>query len=226
MATYTLRNRLNSISGGIHGQFFSFWGRSGSGSVAAAILLLTACSAQEDVVFQNSDADIIAFSIQTPTRAANSFGAYSIPDQFRVMAFNGTTNYFQACDNASGVSSSTGIDLMTLSDAGLWTGTVRYWPSNMPDDWTGLTFVAFVDEDNPDGSSTFGYSTTDDGCLEASFLNYEVNPDISRQGDLMYAVAKDAKGSSEEAVRSVLHSNTHCVRWLFPQKTGILTIAR
>lgn len=196
MDTYTLRNRLNSISGSICGPFSPLRGRRGAGIVAAVLFLLTACSAQEEVVFQNRDADIIAFSIRTPTRAANSFGTYCIPDQFRVMAFNGTTNYFQACDNALGVSSSSGIDSMTLSDAGLWTGAVRYWPSNMPDDWNGLTFVAFVDDENLDGSSSFGYSTAAGGGVEARFGNYEVNPDVSKQGDLMYAVTKDAQNGS------------------------------
>lgn len=153
-------------------------------------IVFSACTANDEFEEFNSSAtdnNVIGFSVKTsdPSRSAGS--SFNISD-FKVSALDGSDSFFGSAP----------LSVRSLDNGYSWTSDNKhYWPTNRPDNWKGLTFVAFVEKN----SSSF---RLDNG--EASFSNYEVPSDVSRQTDLMYAVAKDVRQSSGNATLHFRHA--------------------
>lgn len=149
----------------------------GMGTIAMFAIAFSACTANEEFEEFNAastDNNVIGFNVKTsnPSRSAGSSNAIN---DFKVTALDGSDSYFGSAP----------LSVRSLDNGYSWTSDAKhYWPTNRPANWKGLTFVAFVEK----SGNSF---RLDQG--EASFSNYEVPADVSRQSDLMYAVAKDVK---------------------------------
>lgn len=157
----------------------------GMGAMSALALIFSACTANEELEdFNNTltDSNEIGFRVLTsdPTRTAGSNSYSTAVSDFKVTALDEGKNYFGTSP----------INVFTRDNGNSWTtDNVRYWPLNRPDSWSGLTFVAYVD----DACHGDSFRLTDG---EASFSGYEVPADVRNQSDLMYAVAKDVRKDS------------------------------
>lgn len=126
----------------------------------------------------------IGFKVMNPETRATESPAKFQPTQFEITAFDGEMNYYNG-----------GTDLVTSSDKGhTWeSNRRRLWPTDRPDDWEGLTFYAYIDG-NDDALSRGSRSSTgkfDITSAVPTIRNFEVDNDVSKQRDLMYAVARD-----------------------------------
>lgn len=155
----------------------------------STLTLATSCALDED--FRNlepsastsgSDSREIGFNVQTgqSTRANNLFRH----SQFEITAFDGDDNFYGGR-----------TDLVTTPDNGSsWTSDrTRYWPTDRPDNWEGLTFYAYIDGNDNSfsrGSRSMTGKFDITGTVPA-IRNFEVDSDVSMQRDLMYAVAKN-----------------------------------
>lgn len=164
---------------------------------AAGILAIamTSCSTDETVMKPETQVGQIIFHVATPnvTRAANTFSNAVKPKRFKVYAFDQGEIYF-------------GPDLMSSSDNGVsWTSEEpRYWPKNKAEGWTGLDFYAFVDDTDIDysGETAGDPATGTFDNSEKKFKDFEVESDVAKQRDLMYAVSKKVKpGSNNGSVK-------------------------
>jgi len=130
-------------------------------------LMLASCSADEPVA-QNTTDGVIRYTVATAnqSRAAHSYCANNKPEMFKVWATTnpGNITYIDGDDIKMGP------DGDYTDDSG-----IRYWPKD-----ASLSFYAVVD-DVVDKKSTFNFTTK-------KVVGYEVDTDISKQLDLMYAV--------------------------------------
>lgn len=178
------------------------------GALPLMALAVTACSSNEDLNMPqvNTDANAISFSVQTPnlTRAAASYCNNVPANAFRVVAYDGRENYFQAADKAKDPSSaSTGIDSWSRTDeSSAWVSAneKRYWPENKPADWEGLTFFSSVysgDDLSYDQSENSGFRfvlpAADAETFAPQFKDFQVQSEVAKQHDLMYATSAETK---------------------------------
>ncbi len=164
------------------------------GALALATLTMAAsCSLDEDfrnleTVNSNNDDTEIGFKVQTGslTRAASSYSNNSRPSQFKITAFDGDTNFYGGR-----------ADIVTSADNGnTWVSDrQRYWPTDRGDNWEGLNFYAYIDGNDNSRSESFPETFDFSGDVPM-IANFEVDPDISKQRDLMYAVAKNVSKKS------------------------------
>lgn len=154
---------------------------------------LTACSSDDElneVTIEDNNA--IGFNVQTPnlTRAVDSYNNNSRPTRFKVTAYQGNANYYGGA-----------IDEMASADGGYsWTSSqTRLWPVNKVASQNSLTFYAFIEHNDMDECTATGapHSFDMSGVIP-TFKNFKVNSDVTRQNDLMYAVAKDVSKSNSQ----------------------------
>lgn len=159
--------------------------------IAISAISLTACTSDmemNDLVIEESNA--ISFNIQTPnlTRASDSYNMNSRPTRFKVTAYQGATNYYGGA-----------IDEMSSTDGGYtWTSNqTRFWPVSKLTSENSLTFYAFIEHNDMDACTAAGSPHSFDMTGDVPmFRNFKVNSDVTRQNDLMYAVAKDVNRTS------------------------------
>lgn len=119
------------------------------------------------------DSDAIVFSVYNSSSSL-SRSLPTVFSDFKVAAFDGGLRYFDAP-----------LSIFTNDNGGSWTSSSKvYWPASRPIGWSGLTFVAYVD--NNLSGNTFRLT---DGS--ASFAELEIEADVHKQTELLYAVAKD-----------------------------------
>lgn len=181
--------------------------------LSAAVIgaAMTACTSDEVVLTPETVQTPISFNAVTSnlTRAAASYDQPNPPDNFVVWAFmkdasGAFLNYFKEGQPAfvGGKLQDDGCDAITKNGEN-WTGTkTRYWPK-----YTPLTFFAFIGMNNG-VYPTVGFSSssyTSEEYFTASFT-YNVPTSSassntpSSQADLLYAVAKNKKGSESNVV--------------------------
>ncbi len=151
-------------------------------SIAALSLLLsaafTACTSNENLDEPKAPAavsDAITFRVENPSpaRTATREMSATVTD-FKVAALDRGAEYF-----------STPMSVFSTDNGSSWTSSSKtYWPADR-----ALTFVAFVDQNTDNRSFRLNDGT-------ASFTDFEVASDVSKQTDLMYAVAKDVRKES------------------------------
>lgn len=165
--------------------------------------VMTACTSNEDIAVPQKADNAIGFSVisQNMTRAANTYGSSFAPSKIKVTAYDGENNYFGTTDN---------IDLLTYSDASKsWTSPkTRYWPKNKDENWAGLTFYAFVDDNDmaysANAVANVG-STFELNNGAPQFKDFVVNEDVAKQKDLMYAVTTGVKNTESNKGVVPLH---------------------
>lgn len=162
------------------------------GAFALLAIGMTSCALDEDFRHlenetaneSNNNPTEIGFKVLNPqTRGTESVTKF-LPTQFEITAFDGDMNYYNG-----------GTDFVTSSDKGdTWeSNRRRLWPKDKPEDWEGLTFYAYIDG-NDNALSRGPRSATgkfDVTSTVPTIRNFEVDGDVSKQRDLMYAVAKD-----------------------------------
>lgn len=153
--------------------------------IAALSLIISvafsACSESVELdtpAVSSNDSEAIVFRVDNSSSSISR----SLPKvfhDFKVAALDGGSRYFDSP-----------LRIFTNDNGVSWTSSSKiYWPVSRPQGWSGLTFVAYVDN-NPSGN-TFRLT---DGT--ASFAAYEIEEDVHQQTELLYAVAKDIKSDS------------------------------
>lgn len=139
-------------------------------------LMFASCSADEPVA-QNTSDGVISYTVAAAnqSRAAHSYCANNMPEQFKVWATSNATgkNYIDG-------------DVIKRGPGGIYSDDtgIRYWPES-----GSLSFYAVVDDDVAEVDVTAGKTEFDFASRKVK--NYTIPTDVSRQPDLMYAVAKD-----------------------------------
>lgn len=139
---------------------------------------------------EGNSSDKIIFKVKTENNARSSYGyAENSLRQFRITAYEGGINFYNGR-----------TDIVTTHDNGVsWTSDYnRYWPSNRPSDWSGLTFYAFTEGNSRNRSVDDVNSSVN---LDVSktipmIKDYTVKSNPDDQSDLLYAVAKDVNKSA------------------------------
>lgn len=148
--------------------------------IAALSLIISvafsACSESVELdtpAVSSNDSEAIVFRVDNSSSSISR----SLPKvfhDFKVAALDGESRFFDSP-----------LSVFTNDNGASWTSSSKiYWPASRPKGWSGLTFVAYVDN-NPSGN-TFRLT---DGT--ASFAEYEIEEDVHQQTELLYAVAKD-----------------------------------
>ncbi len=132
--------------------------------------------------------DEIVFSVKSDSET-KSDGKLNNLTQFKITAYEDGFNYYDGR-----------TDQVTTSDNGIsWTSDyIRYWPTNRPSDWNGLTFYAYAEGMGKNNSSTEKPAM---GNLDCSYSiprikNFKVNEEVGEQKSLQYAVATGVKNTS------------------------------
>lgn len=134
------------------------------GAFAATGLLLASCSSEEPMAVNATDG-VINYNVMSDnqTRAAQSYCANYMPEEFKVYAYlNGTTPYID------------GDRIVKSGDSWSDADGIRYWPDG---DGVSMNFYAVINDKGKYASSAAGGSITD----------WSVLPDVEQQLDLMYA---------------------------------------
>lgn len=155
-------------------------------------LVLAACSKNE--VFEvNQDGNEIQYSVvaNNATKAADIYCNNNKPAEFTVFA--------KSSDGKTYING----DKITTEDGNTWvneSGT-RFWPNDL-----SLDFYAIVN-----GTITWNVSAEGNDA-PATIVNYEVDPDVANQKDLLYAVKKgQKKGTTAEATEPVTLNFRHAL---------------
>lgn len=173
-------------------------------------LTLASCSNDEIITrVPTEGARPIEYSVAAAnvTRAANSYCNQSLPASFMLWGYG--------VDGSSNLKGKHYIDGDEIGNDGLGnyydTKGVRYWPAKQSDSdpEAVLDFVAYTDGMENENGTTVGLTNTANSSYDAdaetkqtklqyTYKGYEVNADVSKQGDLMYAVTpakKEADGN-------------------------------
>lgn len=169
---------------------------------------MTACSSEIDVCIPQSNtySNQIGYYVVTNnmTRATASYCNNVQPERFKVVAYDGASNYFGTDDEGNGV-----VDEIVKQEDGSWShkdAVKRYWPDGKPDSWEGMTFYAYLSSseqsataaENEDCGFTLPEAGSDGTHGTAKFEHFEVKSSVAEQHDLMYAVVKGAKKKSDK----------------------------
>lgn len=164
--------------------------------------VMTACTSNEDLAVPQKADNAIGFSVvsQNMTRAANTYSSNALPSIIKVTAYDGENNFFGTSDN---------IDVVTYKNEKWTSNKTRYWPKNKDENWTGLTFYAFVDDNDRAYSSNTAVDNGS-GSFELNngsprFKDFVVNENVSKQKDLMYAVTTGVKNTESNKGVVPLH---------------------
>lgn len=178
------------------------------GVVPALAFAMTACTSDIDVSIpqSNTDSNEIGYNVVTNnmTRASASYCNNVQPERFKVVAYDGTSNYFGTNEEGIAV-----VDEIVKQEDGNWShkdAVKRYWPDGKPDSWEGLTFYAYLSSSEQsataDENEGCGFTLPEvgsDGTIGTpKFEDFEVKSSVADQHDLMYAVVKGAKKKSDK----------------------------
>ncbi len=109
--------------------------------------------------------------------------------QFKITAYEDGFNYYDGR-----------TDQVTTSDNGVsWTSDCnRYWPTNRPSDWNGLTFYAYAEgmRNNYSTGGNCGMGNLDCSYSIPRIKNFKVNEEVGEQRNLLYALATGVKNTS------------------------------
>lgn len=146
-------------------------------------------AAKERTVQDNTpeNKEEIVFKVQSDSETKSESGQNM--SKFKITAYEDGFNYYNGQ-----------TDEVTTADNGIsWTSDCnRYWPTNRPSDWTGLTFYAYAESKSQNSTYIDNYST---GNLDCSYSiprikNFKVNDEVGEQRNLLYAIATGVKNTS------------------------------
>lgn len=162
-------------------------------------------SKERSVQPQSSESnDEIIFKVNSGNTARSSeYSSANSLRQFKITAYEGGNNFYNGR-----------TDLVTTFDNGSsWTSDCsRYWPSDRPSNWAGLTFYAYTESNSSNRSAG---NDNDYGNLDLTktipiIKDFKVKSNPEDQRELMYAVAKDVSKSDGNGEVSLNFKHALC----------------
>ncbi len=125
----------------------------------------------------------IIFKVKSDNGSRSEFEATNMT-KFKITAYEDGFNYYNGMTD----------EVSTSDNGNSWTSDCnRYWPSNRPSNWKGLTFYAYAEGSSKNRTSDANRAVRNLDCTYniPIIKNFKVNENVKDQRNLMYAVATE-----------------------------------